>query len=765
METVKYDIKFESNSTAVFGTITKGAEDATKSVDNLTKSSVKAWETLLTFNQAAQAIEGVGRALDGLNAPGISLNSNMADLQAITGLAGEGLQKIEQAARQASMTFGTSATANVESYKLLLSQLSPELGKNSVALKAMGDNVNILSKTMGGNTVAATNVLTTALNQYGISMDDPIAASKVMAEYMNIMAAAAREGSAELPQIQQALSQAGMMAKTVGVSFSETNAAIQVLDKAGKKGAEGGVALRNVMSSLAKGRFLPKDVREELAAAGVNINKLTNQALPLADRLRAIGPIFNDTALMSKLFGRENVASAIALAGNIDELQQLNSVIQGTNTAVDQAAVIMDSYAERINRQKAWFDNLKTSIFQATQPVMPFVTAVTAAAGGVAQAGFAINGFNAVSQLFVGLKVRSTIATIFESAAIQNNTIATTGNTTAKGLGALASKAYGVGMGIVTITTTIATTAVKALSKAIYSIPLIGWVLAIIAAIIMLVDWLTKLFKYLWDNSRTFRGILYGIWAAIKAVIYNIGLIFQRLWTGVIKPVFMFIVNIAVSVWKFIVNAFYKVRDTIVSVFKTVWIAIVGAWESVKEFFTNMWNWISGIFSAIGGFLYQWLIKPFVAAFSKIWDFVVGIFNKIKQKIIQLFQPIIDLIKWIFGIGDGETKNVIEEAKKGYQQGAAEVDEKKKQKEEQPDDNTDPVLPKGAAPVPTFNDTTGTIPIGDGTKSSKSITLNINKLVETIQISVTNLKEGKEQLRQAVAEVLLTAANDINLAQ
>ena len=35
-----------------------------------------------------------------------------------------------------------------------------------------------------------------------------------------------------------------MAAKGAGVSFEETNAAIQVLDKAGKKGAEGGVALR-----------------------------------------------------------------------------------------------------------------------------------------------------------------------------------------------------------------------------------------------------------------------------------------------------------------------------------------------------------------------------------------------------------------------------------------------------------------------------------------------------------------------------------------
>ena len=116
----------------------------------------------------------------------------------------------------------------------------------------MGENVATLSKMMKGDATAAAEVLTTAMNQYGVSLDDPLAASDRMWEMMNTMAAAAREGSAELPAIKVALEQCGMAAKAAGVSFEETNASIQVLDKAGKKGSEGGVALRNIMSTLAQ---------------------------------------------------------------------------------------------------------------------------------------------------------------------------------------------------------------------------------------------------------------------------------------------------------------------------------------------------------------------------------------------------------------------------------------------------------------------------------------------------------------------------------
>ena len=58
--------------------------------------------------------------------------------------------------------------------KLILGQLSPELAKSPVALKAMGEHVATLSKLMGGDATAAAEVLNTAMNQYGVDLSDPI---------------------------------------------------------------------------------------------------------------------------------------------------------------------------------------------------------------------------------------------------------------------------------------------------------------------------------------------------------------------------------------------------------------------------------------------------------------------------------------------------------------------------------------------------------------------------------------------------------------
>ena len=378
-DAVTFLINIRGNAQEGMVNLAGSAQQMTRNVSRLSSLVDDIGTKMFRFNEITRGIQSLSSSLQEIYLPGIELDTSLTDLAAITGETGEGLRKIEKYARETAKTFGGSAAQSVESYKLLLSQLTPELSKSPEALRNMGNSIAVLSKTMGGDTVAAAEVLTTALNQYQVSMDDPIRASEEMARMMNVMAAAAMEGSAELPQIKLALENAGMAAKAAGVNFAETNAAIQVLDKAGKKGAEGGVALRNVMMILSRGRFLPPKVQQELEAAGVDIDILTDKSLSLTERLRPLQSVMGDTALITKIFGMANANAATALLSQLDEVDRLTGVIQGTNTAVDQANIVMDSYAERQSRIKAQFDDIKTSIFTATGDLGIWIQTVASA--------------------------------------------------------------------------------------------------------------------------------------------------------------------------------------------------------------------------------------------------------------------------------------------------------------------------------------------------------------------------------------------------
>lgn len=441
--TLNYNINFSIRPDQVFSKLNQDITQITASTKKMTIGFGDCWKGLLSANQSLEGIRNLKSALEGVIQPGSTLNTSLADLSAITGLTGKALNGISEAARSSARAFGTDAAQNVESYKLLLSQLSPDIAKNSVALKLMGDHVNILSKTMGGDTVAATEVLTTAMNQYGVSLDDPMQASKIMADMMNVMAAAAKEGSAELPQIKSALENVGMVAKTTGVTFSETNAAIQVLDKAGKKGAEGGVALRNTLSTLSEGRFLPKQTLAALEDAGINIAQLADQTSPLTARLNALKPIINDTALITKLFGKENSAAAIALINGTDSIDEYNRKIQGTNTAFDQAKIAMGSYQERMKRVTSIFDDWKIKAFNAAQGILPLVQASMLTVTGLGQMISSMNVLiGIIPTKFISAIWGATKSLTFKILGIQADTAATALNTTATVRASLATKIW-----------------------------------------------------------------------------------------------------------------------------------------------------------------------------------------------------------------------------------------------------------------------------------------------------------------------------------
>ena len=706
-----YAFNISGNCQAVVTEIAEGVGRLNQSIA-ATNSMWDSFEgKLLALNQFTQYIDSAAQSVQDMMRPGAELNAQIADLSAIAGVAGKELETITENARATAIAFGGSAAQSVESYKLLLSQLSPELAKQPAALRAMGDNIAILSKTMGGDATAAATVLTTAMNQYGVSLADPMEASRKMAEMMNIMAAAGREGSAELPTIQQALEQCGMMAKASGVSFAETNAAIQALDKAGKKGAEGGVALRNVMSILSQGRFLPKDVREELAAAGIDINDLTDKSKSLTERMRALQPVMNDSALFTKLFGRENSAAAMALMQSLDQVDAWTEAITGTTTAVDQSQIIMETYNERLSRIQARFDDIKISIFNATGDLGIWTSVIAQALIPVAQlvpliAGMGqamvwikglqwasmwsnIQGFLYASRIQMlmmnrelvtgqfasnGFLINITRATLavarFATVGVWNGIKALGSFVLSLVTGGTASATFaGVASTSFATFKTAATTACRAVGVAIKSIPVIGWIIAAISAI-------AALFAYFWDTSAKFRGVVKGIGAFFVAV-------FKGLWDTA-KEVLS------------------KVADALGSLFKLD--------------FKGAKNALSGIGTA----------------FSNYGKAAANAFQNAYQEEIEKSKAAND-----------DADSAIAEVQ-GLDAGV--------------------VVPEDANTNPIASNIGG---IGGSAESSdriKNINITIDSLVGSLTIETTNMQESKERIKDIVVEALLGAVNDVNLA-
>lgn len=856
-----YSFNISGNCNAVVQEI---AENVGNLRTNLTQTT-SIWDSfegkLLALNQFTDYLGNLRNSFAETMAPGAALNASLADLAAISGATGKELDTVEKFARRTAREFGGSASGAVESYKLLLSQLSPELTKNTEALDAMGRNVAILSKTMGGDTTAAAEVLTTAMNQYGVSLKDPMEASRQMADMMNIMAAAGREGSAELPTIKVALEQCGMAAKAAGVSFAETNAAIQVLDKAGKKGSEGGVALRNVMATLAQGRFLPKDVQQELAAAGVSINDLTDQSKTLAERLTILKPVMADSALFSKLFGRENANAAMALVQGTEQVERWTDAISGTNTAVEQSKIIMETYNEKLARINARFDDIKISIFNCCGDLGIWVEVVAGAlipvsqliplVSGLAKAILFLRTVNFKSA-FSGVVTR--IRSIITGLMMMNVSLGVTG-------------------GFWTAFKVIAQNACRSIGVAIMNIPIVGWIAAGITVVIAVV-------QQLWDKCKGFRIAVFTAWEAIKAAGNAVWIILKAIGEQIaiafntvkekVKPVIDFYIsmwskvfNAVGSVFSWIKGAFNNVvgfiasiparvgaifaavrarvaavADWITSAFRSAVETIISAWTGICDAVTSAVNWVvsavssvwNSILSAVSGFS-----QRVVAIFSSIWEairgfalrvagifvnvfnriksaftsvrsWIVGVVNAIIAKVKSICAPLVNafntvaakiksvfgsVLNWVRAKIDSvinwfiDLYNKIAEAMnwekiKSAGKAAGEASWSKDHPAERATPvDTDAGTPAATGGTPAAGSGSagsggGTSSIGAGlgsiggksdkTDRVKNITINIEKLVDTLTISTTNLQESKERIKDIVSEALLSAVNDANYA-
>jgi TP901 family phage tail tape measure protein len=412
----EFIFKITSNAQAINAGMDKlnaTVEKVEQSAGDMDKAFKKAFNNIqssLKTVKLSSIIDQVGHVADGLtnlNKPGMDLSTSMYDLSAMTGVAGDKLKEIEGYARQSAKTFGGSAAEGAESYKLILGQLTPEIAKVPAALDSMGKSVAITSKLMGGDQVAATELLTTAMNQYQVSLDDPIAASAEMARMMNVMAAAAGEGSAELPSIKAALERAGMGAKMANVSFEETNAALQILDKAGKKASEGGTALTNVLVKLGQGKYIPKQYQVQLKALGVDTSKLADKNTSLADRLKALQPAMKDSALLSAWLGEGADGATKALMSQIPELERLTGAVTGTNQAYGQAAIVMESPLEKNKRLQAQIDDFKISLFNASGGLIGYADVLGKVAKDISDLSPLLSGMGTVFSTLANAQKRA----------------------------------------------------------------------------------------------------------------------------------------------------------------------------------------------------------------------------------------------------------------------------------------------------------------------------------------------------------------------
>ena len=292
---------------------------------------------LTKFASYAGAFVGISTSIHSAVTANMEFEKSLSSLRALTGVSADELNYFRTEAIRMGMDSTQSAKQMVDAFKLIGSQM-PELLKNKTALTQTAEAAVVLAEAAELDVPTAAKALTGALNQMGAS-------SAEATDYINILAAASQQGSADIPYLNKAIENAGGAASSTGVKFNELVAIIEAIAPKITDAASAGTNLRNIFLTLESSA--DQNLRPSVVGLSKAIDNLSKKNL--------------DAVQLTKMFGKESVTAAIAILQEKDTFDQLSESIQGTNTAYDQARINNDNLAGSIGKlQSAWTSFINT---------------------------------------------------------------------------------------------------------------------------------------------------------------------------------------------------------------------------------------------------------------------------------------------------------------------------------------------------------------------------------------------------------------------
>lgn len=399
------------------------------------KSKSKDTNLPATFraNEMVQAIQTVAGTVNGFTNVGVQFQADLARVGKITGQSGDELEQLGERARELGVKFGGGASPQLKVYQAVLSKLGPQVANNQAALAGLVENVNLLSQASDMGADVSVQAMIDAMLQFGLVTGDAAKDAETSRRVINALAASAQVGSAEIPQLSEAVIEAGQSAKNANLTLEMTTAAIQAIAKGGKYGSTAGIGLRNVLGLLQKASGPAADELKRMGTSSEELGRLlTEEGLPAAlarlrDGLNTYGSDAERNAALISIFGQENSTIASILINELDAIEEFHQgTIQGqegVGAAVEQAAQQMDTAQGKIDRFVAWIQDKGISAFNLLG------SNVSAALSVVSQIAPQLAGLAAIKSLIppgaiagVGAFAKSLLVTLLPSLFAVNTT-------------------------------------------------------------------------------------------------------------------------------------------------------------------------------------------------------------------------------------------------------------------------------------------------------------------------------------------------------
>lgn len=338
-----------------------------------------------TDNAATDAKEGIGamgvalgslisqmamRAVDKLKElatstieVGMSFDSAMSKVQAVSGATGKEYDTLKEKALQmgSSTKFTASEAAEAFNYMAMAGWKTGDM------LDGIEPILN-LAAAAGADLATTSDIVTDALTAMGYSAKDA-------GRLTDVMAAASSNANTNVELMGETFKYVAPVSGALGYSMEDLALGIGLMANAGIKGEQAGTSLRSVLTRLASP---PKDAAEAMNELGISITNTDGTMKPLNQIIIELKKSFaglneqQKAQMANSIAGKNAMSGFLALVNGSDaDFNKLSTAINNSSGAAAKMAQTMnDNLGGDLISLKSKFEGVQISIYKGLEPAL-----------------------------------------------------------------------------------------------------------------------------------------------------------------------------------------------------------------------------------------------------------------------------------------------------------------------------------------------------------------------------------------------------------
>ena len=276
---------------------------------------------------------------------GMTFESSMSSVAAISGATAEELEQLSEKAKQMGATTKYTAAESADAFGYMaLAGWKVEDMLNGI------DGVLNLAASSNMDLAQASDIVTDYLTAFNLTAEDS-------AHFVDIMTYAMANSNTTTAMLGEAYKNCAATAASMGYSVEETTAVLMTMANAGVKGGEAGSALNAIMTRLATDT---KGCASELAEYNVNVYDAQGNMQSLSSILEGVSDHWET------LTDQEQASLAKILAGT-SHYSALQTIMSGLSDSADEAGMSFSAYAKALEECDDAAQDMSTTMIDNLQ--------------------------------------------------------------------------------------------------------------------------------------------------------------------------------------------------------------------------------------------------------------------------------------------------------------------------------------------------------------------------------------------------------------